>query len=102
GRDAKLPKGWDPDQNVDNDFHQFLLKEGVQFSETEYAENHAWLKQQLKREIYITAFSVDDARRLAIETDPMTAKGIDALPKAKTLLESAKKLIVQRTQKPER
>ncbi|MEN6601818.1 MAG: S41 family peptidase, partial [Bryobacteraceae bacterium] len=41
GRDAKLPKGWDPDQNVDNDFHQFLLKEGVQFSETEYAENHA-------------------------------------------------------------
>ena len=41
GRDAKLPNGWNPDQNVDNDFHQFLLKEGVQFSEAEYAENHA-------------------------------------------------------------
>jgi carboxyl-terminal processing protease len=102
GRDTKLPKGWDPDQNVDNDFHQFLLKEGVQFSEADYAENHAWIKQQLKREIYITAFSVDDARRLAIETDPEMAKAIEALPKAKALLESAKKLIVQRTQKSER
>jgi carboxyl-terminal processing protease len=102
GRDTKLPKGWEPDQNVDNDFHQFLLKEGLQFSEAEYTENHAWLKQQLRREIYITAFSVDDARRLSIETDPVMAKAIDALPKAKALLESAKKLIVQRTQRPER
>ncbi len=102
GRDTKLPKGWEPDQNVDNDFHQFLLKEGVQFSEAEYAENHAWVKQQLRREIYITAFSVDEARRLSIETDPIMAKAIDALPKAKALLESAKKLIVQRTQRPER
>jgi carboxyl-terminal processing protease len=102
GRDAKLPKGWNPDQNVDNDFHQFLLKEGLQFSEAEYAENHAWLKQQLKREIYITAFSVDDARRLAIETDPVMAKAIEAMPQARALVESAKKLIVQRTQKPER
>jgi carboxyl-terminal processing protease len=102
GRDAKLPTGWDPDQNVDNDFHQFLLKEGVPFTEAEYAENHAWLKQQLKREIYITAFSVDDARRLTIETDPVMAKAIEAFPKAKALVESAKKLVVQRTQKPER
>jgi len=102
GRDTKLPAGWEPDQNVDNDFHQFLLKEGLQFTETDYAENHAWLKQQLRREIYITAFSVDDARRLTIETDPVMAKAIEAMPKAKTLLESAKKLIVQRTQRPER
>ena len=102
GRDTKLPKGWEPDQNVDNEFHQFLLKEGLQFSEAEYADNHAWIRQQLKREIYITAFSVDQARRLAVETDPLTAKAIDALPKATALVESAKKLIVQRTQKPER
>jgi carboxyl-terminal processing protease len=102
GRDAKLPKEWDPDQNVENDFHQYLLKEGIQFSEAEYAENHAWLKQQLKREIYITAFSVDDARRLSIQTDPETAKAIEAIPQDRALVESAKKLIVQRTQKAER
>ncbi len=102
GRDAKLPKGWDPDQNVENDFHQYLLKEGIQFSEAEYAENHAWLKQQLKREIYITAFGVDDARRLSIQTDPEMAKAIEAIPKARALVETAKKLIVQRTQKAER
>ena len=34
-----------------------------------------------------------------IETDPMLEKAIDSLPKAKALLDSAKKMIVQRLSK---
>lgn len=36
------------------------------------------------------------SQRVAIEDDPMVHKAIEAMPKAKSLLESAKKMLVQR------
>jgi carboxyl-terminal processing protease len=93
-----LPKNWAPDNALMNDFHEFLLKSGVEFTEADYAENHEWLKQQLRREMYITAFGMEDARRLAVETDPAVRNAVDAMPRARTLRDNAKKLIVQRQQ----
>jgi len=81
-----------------NDFHAFLLKEGVPFTEAEFAENHEWLKQQLRREMYITAFGVEDSRKLGVETDPVVLKALDSLDTAKSLQENARKMIVQRMQ----
>jgi carboxyl-terminal processing protease len=98
GREAKLPSGWTPDQAIMNDFHQYLMKENLQFTEAEFAENQQWLKEQLRREMYITAFGVEDARKLTIESDPIVLKAVDSLPKAQALQENARKLIVQRTQ----
>ena len=96
--DTKLPKDWAPDNALMNDFHAFLLKDNAQFTEAEYAENNEWTKQQLRREMYITAFSVEDARKLGIEFDPVVLKGIESLSKAKSLQDTAKKMIVQRVQ----
>ncbi|MBM3724857.1 MAG: S41 family peptidase [Acidobacteria bacterium] len=95
-KDAKLPKGWAPDQSILNEFHAYLLKEKVPFTEAEFAENNDWVKQTLRHEVYITAFSLEDARKLAVENDPAVSKAVDALPKAKELLANAKKQIVER------
>jgi carboxyl-terminal processing protease len=92
----KLPGGWEPDNDVMIAFHRFLLDTGVQFTEADFARVHDWLKLQVKREFYITGFSVEDSRKLAVETDPVVLHAIDSLPKAKELLENAKKMIVQR------
>ena len=94
--DIKLPKDWAPDQNVMNDFHQYLLKEGVNFTEGEFAENNDWLKQQLRREMFITAFGVEEARKLAIETDPLVLHALDSFAKARALQENARKTIALR------
>jgi carboxyl-terminal processing protease len=91
----KMTKNWEPDQALLNDFHKFILDQGIQFTEAEFAESNDWIKQQLKREMYITAFGAEDARRLEVETDPIVTKAIDSLPKGKALLETAKKLVVQ-------
>lgn len=96
-REARLPEGWDPDETVMNDFYKSLAKENITFTEADWNENKEWAKQYLKREMYLTAFGAEEARKLAVETDPMVLKSIDAMPKAKALLENAKKLIVQRT-----
>jgi carboxyl-terminal processing protease len=94
--EAKLPKGWDPDAGVINEFHEYLKKQDVTFTDADWNDNRAWIAQQLKREMYATGFSFEESQKVAIETDPEVAKAIDAIPQAKTLLDSSKKLIVQR------
>jgi carboxyl-terminal processing protease len=100
--DAKLPKGWEPDEDIVNSFHDFLMKGGVEFTEADFTENHQWIKEQLKREMYITAFSFEESQRVAKEQDPAVARAVDALPKARALLETAKKLLVQRITQQDR
>ena len=96
---AKLVKGWDPDTEYLEEFHQFLLDQKVTFTEAEFAGHQDWLKSELKREMYSSALSIDDARRLAIETDPEVARAIDSLAKARALLDNVKRVMAQRVGK---
>jgi carboxyl-terminal processing protease len=98
---TKLPKGWEPDNAVLNDFHEYLLKQQVPIAEADWNENRTWLLQQLKREMYATAFSFEESQRVAAEADPMVLKAIESMPEAKSLLEKSKKLIVMRTNRDE-
>ena len=94
--DVKLPKGWSPDNAILNDFHDYLLKEKYTFTEADFTQDMDWIRRYLKREMYITAFNIDESQRVFVETDPEVERAIDAMPKARALLESAKKIIVQR------
>jgi carboxyl-terminal processing protease len=96
--DAKLPKGWSPDATTLNEFHDYLLKQSYDFTEAEFTQDSDWIKRLLKREMYITAFDIDESDRVAMETDPEVERAIDAMPKAKALLDSARKILVQRAQ----
>jgi carboxyl-terminal processing protease len=97
--EAILPSGWEPDPILLNEFHQFLLGQEISFTEAEFTENHDWIRTQLKREMYAYAVSKEESDRIAVGADPVVGKAIEALPKAKALLESAKKLIAERTSK---
>src|SRR5579862_4508398 len=94
-----LAKGWEPDASVVNEFHEYLLKQNIPFAEADWTENHTWVQQQLKREMYATAFSYEDSQKVAIESDPEVLKAIDAMPDARALLDKSKKLIVERIQR---
>ena len=75
------------------------MDSGINFTEAEYAENHSWLRTQLKLAAFAYAFSVEDANRIALETDPEVAKAADSMPKARGLLDNAKRLLAQRSAK---
>jgi carboxyl-terminal processing protease len=96
--DAKLPAGWSPDPTVQNEFHDYLLKESYDFTEAEFAQNTDWIKRNLKREMYVTAFNLDESLKVAAETDPEVERAIDAMPKAKALLETVHRIVVERMQ----
>ena len=97
-KEAKLPANWEPSEDLVNDFHQFLLKEKVEFTEGDFTANHDWIRNELKREMFITAFSLEESNRAAAEQDPAVQKAIESMPKAKQLLDTAKKQIVERRQ----
>ena len=93
---GQLPKGWQPDLDIVETFHQYLLSQKVEFTEADFTAHLDWIKQEIKREIYQSAFGLEDARRLAVETDPEVGKAADAMPKASALLEKAKRVIAER------
>jgi len=94
--DAKLPKGWEPDNIIVEDFHRYMLEQKIPFTEADFGLHQSWIKEQLRLHMYQSAFGTEDARRLAVETDPEVGKAIEAMPKASALLEQVKKVIAQR------
>ena len=96
--DAKLPKGWSPDVTTLNEFHDYLLKQNYDFTEAEFTQDADYIKRFLKREMYITAFNLDESDRVSVETDPEVERAVEAIPKAKALLDSAHRILVERVQ----
>ena len=88
--DTKLAKGWNPDEAVLEGFHDYLMKQGVAFTEADWTRDHSWVRDQVKAEMYITAFSYEDHQRLVVEQDPEVQKAIEAMPKASSLLGQSK------------
>jgi hypothetical protein len=99
---AQLPKGWEPDTSVLNEFHEYLLKQSASFTEAEWTENLTWTKQQLKKEMYATGFSIEESQKVTVESDPMVTRAVESLPQARALLDKSKKLVVQRMTRDDR
>jgi carboxyl-terminal processing protease len=87
---------WNPDHIVMTEFHSYLMKEGVPFTEAEFADVAEWTKSELKKEVFIATFGTEKAQELQVFADPMVAQAINSLPKAKALLENARKVLAQR------
>jgi carboxyl-terminal processing protease len=97
--DTKLPVNWMPDRNTLTAFQDYLTKEKFRFSPEEFDQNKDWIKRNIRQELYASAFGADEARRIAVEADPMVEKAVESMPKAMALVQSAHRVIVQRLSK---
>lgn len=91
-----LAKDWTPDPQLIDSFRAFAAKRGVQIADADFQHDREWIANRLKEEFFITAFSKDDADRLALDNDPEIRKGVDALPQSKALLDKAKEVVANR------
>jgi carboxyl-terminal processing protease len=96
--DIHLPKDWTPDDATLIEFHDYLLHspDGYTFTEGEFAQDRDWIKRYLTREMYVTAFNIDESEKVFAKTDPEVEAAVDAMPKARALVETARKILVQR------
>ena len=83
-------------------FHDWLMKNDYTFTEAEWTGAHDWVKRFLKRELYMTAFNMEDAKRVQAESDPEVLMAIDLLPKARALQDTSRKAMVQRMEGQQR
>jgi carboxyl-terminal processing protease len=87
---TNLPKNWAPDEGILNDFHDFLMKKNIEFTEADWTRDHSWLRDELRQEMYITAFSYEDSLKVGVEQDPEVQKAMAAMPEAAKLLALSK------------
>jgi hypothetical protein len=85
-----------PDDNLVTDLKSYLRSHGTVFTDPDFAKDRDWTRRNLAKEMYTTAFNVDESDAMFARTDPEVEKAVDMMPKASALLESAKKIIVQR------
>jgi len=98
---TNLPKGWMPDSEILSQLEDYMQrraveKGGASFSAADFVKDRDWIRRYLAKEMYTTAFNVDESDAMFARTDPEVAKAVDDMPKASALLESAKKIVVQR------
>jgi carboxyl-terminal processing protease len=98
---TSFAKGWMPDDAMIAQLHDYeqkqaIAKYGSAFPEADWVKDRDWIKRFLAKEMYTTAFNIDESDAMFSRTDPEVAKAAEMLPKAGSLLESAKKIVVQR------
>jgi carboxyl-terminal processing protease len=93
---ASLDKDWMPGESLLVLLKDYLKSHGTVFTEADFANHHDWIKRYLAKEMYTTAFNVDESDAMFARTDPEVEAAVDMMPKASALLETAKKIIVQR------
>ena len=92
----KITKDFEVDDVLLQDFRKFLDEEKIPFTEGELIENHDWLKSSIKSELFVDAFGQEEGLKVRAETDPEVIKGLELLPQARALAESARKTIAER------
>jgi carboxyl-terminal processing protease len=85
----KLSRDWKPEAQVMDDFRAFAQRRGVQFTPAEFQRDQPFIQEKLRQETLISAFSKEDADRIALDSDPEILKGLNSLASSKALLQKA-------------
>src|SRR5258708_3127971 len=93
---APIAKDWKPSTEVVDEFRAFATKRGIPIADADFQHDRTWIADRLREEFFITAFSKDDADRMALDNDPAIRKAVDSLPQSKALLDKAKEVLANR------
>ena len=93
---ATLSREWTPDDKLLDSFREFAAKRSVPIKADEFQRDRQWIAEHLREEFFITAFSQDDADRMALNNDPEIRKAVESLPSSKALLDKAREIIANR------
>jgi carboxyl-terminal processing protease len=97
--DVHLSKDWQPNDKDVEDFKAFMTERHVEFTAADFERDRAWIRDRLREELFITAFSKEDSDRLVFLNDPEVHKAVQSLPASKALLDKAHDVIARQAGK---
>ena len=77
-------------------FRRHLDKENIKYTEADITDNLDWIKRQIKKEVFISAFGLPAGYEIELQADPQVVKAIETLPQARALYENVRKITAQR------
>jgi carboxyl-terminal processing protease len=93
----QVSKNFTVDDQVMQQFREFLNTSKVAWTEPDLQQNLDWVKSNIKGELFTEVFGVDAGLRARAEADPEVTKAIELLGQAKQLTENARRIIAART-----
>jgi carboxyl-terminal processing protease len=96
GLKPRVTRDFAVDDAVLGELRRYLDKRSIPYSETDLLENLDWIRQKIRREVYLSEFGINEAFRLGLESDAQVQRAVELLPEARALYENARKVIAQR------
>ena len=100
GTRPTITKGFEADDTVMVDFRRFLAGKSVRYTEPELSENLDWVKRKIKQEVFVSTFGQQEGFKVQLVSDPQLIAGLEAVPQARALYASARKIIAERAGTP--
>ena len=94
---AQVPEDFAVNEALVDEFRQFLKDEKIEVTDEEFAANRAWTRTELKRSLLTYALDDERAEALMVREDPIVERAIEAMGRAQSLQETARKTIAQRS-----
>lgn len=93
-----IPQNFSANDQVIEEFKQYLAKRNISFSDKDLQANLDYLKTHIQEQLVGMIYGLDEADRINIEGDPLVQKAINSLTQAAELLANAKKYMASRGQ----
>ena len=100
GTRPTITNDFEADGAVMADFRKFLAGKNVRYSEAELSENLDWVKRKIKQEVFVSTFGQQEGFKVQLKSDPQLVAGIEAIPQARALYASARKIMAERAGTP--
>ena len=77
-------------------FRRHLDKENIKYTDADLTGNLDWVKREIKKEVFISAFGLPAGYEVELQNDPQVLQAIESLPQARALYENVRKITAQR------
>ncbi|MGA7852426.1 MAG: S41 family peptidase [Candidatus Acidiferrales bacterium] len=96
GEKPDITKEFVVNDDVIAQFKKYLDQQKIKYTESDIQANLAWLKWQIKREVFTSYFGLTDGYKVELQDDPQLEKAEELIPQAKALYSNARKILAER------
>ncbi len=93
---GNIPKNFEVTDAVLGRFKKFLKEQDVPFEETEIAANLDYVRRNIKLELVLSVFGMDEAYKIEAAGDTQIQKAVQLLPQAAALEQNARQVLAKK------